>query len=294
MLLGGCFFTADYAPHRRAGHENRRKSVVASGAGEGICDPMKKEYPVIAPGEVIECRVAPWYFNRRGLLALMFAAFGAYFWYDGKYGYPAANEKAARKEWFEKEVLTSFEQARKGGSIPQWEEDARKKGWPVGKNGEAPKWLTYSAEQGLPEKPKAYTEKEIEEQFWWGGAMFVCAALTGLFVLLNRGKVVRGFADKFVTPDGTEVPYANVFRLDKRRWSSKGLATAHFRDKPEAPEKTAKLDCLKFDEAGMESIMATLLANFSGELIEKVEEPDEDAEESGTSGDESKTASQEG
>lgn len=240
---------------------------------------MKKEHPVIAPGEVVECRVTRWYFSRRAMLAAMFSAFGLYFLYDGKYGYPAANEKAAKKDWFENEVLASFEEARKGGSIPQWEAEAAKKGWPVGKNGEPPKWVTFSAELGLPEKPKRYTDKEIEEQFWWGGAMLVSAALVGVFVLINRGKIARGYSDKFVTPEGAEVPYASVFRVDKRRWESKGLATAHFRAQPDGPEQKAKLDCLKFDEEGMERIMATLLASFSGELIEKIEEPEEETEE---------------
>jgi hypothetical protein len=227
---------------------------------------------------VIECRVTPWYFKRMAMMAVMLTAFGLYFLYDGKYGYPAANEKAAKKDWFEKEVLGSFETASKAGTIPQWVEDAKTKGWPTGKDGEPPKWLSYSSEMGLPEKPKRYTDKEIEEQFWWGGAMLILAVATVIAVLLNRGKVVRGYDDRFITTAEKEVLFSHVFRVDKRKWESKGLATVFYREKPDGPELKTKLDCLKYDEKGMEAILAALLGKFSGELIEKVEEPEEEEE----------------
>jgi hypothetical protein len=228
---------------------------------------------------VIECRITPWYFKRMAMLIAMLSAFGFYFLYDGKYGYPAANEKAAKKDWFEKEVLGSFEEARKGGTVAQWIEEARKKNWPTGKDGEPPKWLSYSSEMGLPEKPKRYTEKEIEEQFWWGGAMLILALAGVLTFLVNKGKVVRGYEDRLVTPEGREVRFSDVFRVDKRQWASKGLATVSYREKPDGPELKTKLDCLKYDERGMESIMAALLGKFSGELIEKIEEPEGDEDE---------------
>lgn len=224
-------------------------------------------------GELIECRVTPWYFRRMGILAAMLLAFGAYFFYDGRWGYPAKNRKAAIKEQFEEEVLKGFDRAKASGNLDPWREEMRSKGWPTDKNGDPPKWVTYAAEHGIDEKPKKYTDREIEEQFWWSGGMVVAAVVVGIIVALNRNKVLRGYGDRMVMPDGVEVRFADVFRIDKRKWDNKGLAYAWYRSAPDAPERRAVIDDLKFGGAG--TVLDRLLARFSGELIEKVIEPDE-------------------
>ena len=47
------------------------------------------------PNDPIVCRVTPWYYRRMGLLAAMFLGMGAYFFYDGRVGYPKENAAAA-------------------------------------------------------------------------------------------------------------------------------------------------------------------------------------------------------
>lgn len=235
---------------------------------------------LLAEGEEIECRVTPWYFKRMGMLAGMLVVFAALFLYDGKWGYPAKNRKAKIKERFEEEVLKGYDKAQKSGALEPWRAEMRAKNWPVDDNGEPPKWLGYAAEHGIDEKPKKYSDREIAEQFWWGGGMLVAAAVAGLLVLANRGKLVRGGGGRFVTPEGTEVPFASVFKVDKRKWENKGLATIHFRDAGGAEKKVA-LDCMKYDEQGVERVLGTLLFEFKGELIEKVAEPEEDEDEKG-------------
>ena len=237
---------------------------------------------------MIECRVTPWYFRRMGMLAAMLVVFAALFLYDGKWGYPAKNKKAEVKDHFEEEVLKGYDKAHKANALDQWRAEMKAKNWPVDVNGEPPKWQSYAAEHGMDEKPKKYSDREVEEQFWWGGGMLVIALIVGVLVLLNKGKVLRGYEDRLVMPDGTEVRFADVFKIDKRKWGAKGLATIHYKPGGAGAEKRAVIDCLKFDEKGAEGVLQRLLSRFNGELIEKVEEPEEDAEDGDASAGESR------
>lgn len=254
------------------------KSAVAAFI-RSVLNERMEEQPGNQPEDgVIECKVTQWYFRRMGMLAAMLVVFAALFLYDGQWGYPAKNKKAEVKDRFEEEVLKGYDKAHKSDTLDQWRAEMKAKNWPVDVNGEPPKWLSYAAEHGLDEKPKTYSQKEVDEQFWWGGGMLVIALVVGVLVLLNKNKVVCGFEDRFVTSDGREVPFAEVFKIDKRKWETKGLATIFYRQSSGAPEKKAQLDCLKFDEKGVEQILARLLSRFSGELIEKVVDPEDDEE----------------
>lgn len=235
----------------------------------------ESKVPLLATGEEIECPVTSWYFKRMGMLGAMLVVFAALFLYDGKWGYPAKNKKAEIKERFDEEVLKGYDEAQKAGRLDQWRAEMKTKNWPVDDNGEPPKWLSYAAEHGMDEKPKKYSDREIEEQFWWGGGMLVGAMIVGVFVLMSRGKRVRADSEGFISPEGVEVPFASVFKVDKRKWENKGLATICFRDSG-GREKKVALDCMKYDEQGVERVLRTLLSKFKGELIEKVDEPDED------------------
>jgi hypothetical protein len=72
-----------------------------------------------------------------------------------------------------------------------------------------------------------------------------------------------------VSPEGVQIRYADVFRVDKRKWEHKGLAYAWYRTQGGA-EKREVFDDLKF--GGADKVLERLLASFSGELIEKVSE----------------------
>ncbi|MBX7209661.1 MAG: hypothetical protein K1X78_15195 [Verrucomicrobiaceae bacterium] len=239
-------------------------------------------------GEEIVCRVTSWYFRRMGMMALMLAVFAALFFYDGKWGYPAKNEKASIKDRFEEEVLKGYDRAKKTDSLDQWRAEMKSKNWPVDVDGVPPTWLSYAAEHRLDEKPKKYSDREIEEQFWWGGGMMAAALVVIVLLLMNRNKVTRGLVDRFIAPNGAEVRFADVFKVDKRKWQNKGLAAIYYRASPDAPARKACLDCMKYDEKGVEQILANLLSRFSGELVEKVEEPDEDDDQQ-TVGEDAKT-----
>jgi hypothetical protein len=59
-------------------------------------------------------------------------------------------------------------------------------------------------------------------------------------------------ADHWVTPEGVQIPYADVFRIDKRKWEHKGLAYAWYRT-PAGAEKRAVIDDLKFGGADQDA-----------------------------------------
>ena len=225
--------------------------------------------------EPIECRVSTWYFRRMGILSGMLLLMGLYFLYDGRYGYPAANEVAEKKVWFEQELLKSYDAAKALGRLEAWTAEASANGWPFGKNGEAPRWVSYAAANGWPEKPHRYTEREIAEQFWWGGGTVLAAMATAGLMLFNRRRVLRCGSGHWITPEGETVSFADVYRIDKRPWDHKGLAYAWHRNS-EGREKRAVIDDLKFVGAGR--ILDRLLANFQGELIEKAPEVEESGE----------------
>lgn len=213
-----------------------------------------------------------------GILAGMLFLMGAYFLYDGKYGYPAANQVAEQKEWFEEELLKSFDAAKAAGTLEAWVAEAEAKDWPAGKNGEPPRWVSYAASKGWPEKPHKYTEREITEQFWWGGGTLLAALIVALLILLNRGKVLSAAGDHWTTPEGEDIRYANVFRVDKRPWDQKGLAYVWHRTEG-GREKRAVIDDLKY--GGAARVLERLLAAFKGELIEKVSAASEAVETKG-------------
>ena len=112
--------------------------------------------------------------------------------------------------------------------------------------------------------------------------MGVGALIVVILIFLNQSKVLRGYPEHWVTPEGKEVRYAEVFRVDKRKWDNKGLAYAYHRKAEGAKEVKEVIDDLKF--AGADRILNRLLAQFSGELIEKVAEPEEVAEPAADSG----------
>lgn len=219
--------------------------------------------------EPILCRVTSWYYRRMGMLAALFLIFGLVFLHDGVRGYPQELAIAQEKEKFMKEFLPSFEAAKKEGRLPLWMEDAKARGMPTGVDGDSPRWKSYAAKKGWPEEPKLYSEREIAEQFYYGYGCIAGALIVGILILRNRGKVLRGEADHWVSPEGSQIRYADVFRVDKRKWEHKGLAYAWYRTQGGA-EKRAVFDDLKY--GGADKVLERLLARFSGELIEKVSE----------------------
>jgi hypothetical protein len=236
--------------------------------------------PAPDPNATIICRVTTWYFRRMGLLAAMLAGMGLYFLYDGRIGYPRDNKMAAEKEWYDREVIgdpkspadQSYEAARKVGDdfTAEWLKMARERGWIINPDLKEPRWADYAAARGWPEEPKFHSPDKIHEQYYFGGAMLLAAAVAGLLVLKNRNKVLLGYPDHMVMPDGVTVRYDQATCVDKRKWEHKGLAYVHYRAAEGAATRRATIDDLMY--GGAEKVLKRLLSQFTGELIEKVPE----------------------
>ncbi len=205
------------------------------------------------------------------MLVGLFAVFGCLFLYDGIWGYPKSIALAQKKEWFTGEFLGSFDRAKQEGRLEQWMAEAKAQGLPTGVDGEPPKWVSYAAQNGWEESPKLFSEREVAEQFWVAYGCFAAAILAIIKLLLNRGKTLRGEEDAWITPEGTRVSFADVFRIDKRKWEHKGLAYAWYKGAA-GQEKRAVFDDLKF--GGADKVLDRLLGRFNGELIEKVTAPE--------------------
>ncbi len=182
--------------------------------------------------ETIVCPTTPWYWRRMGWMFLLFAAFAAWFFYDYKWGYP-------QKEVIYREYLRLKDSPR------EWDALSKEKGW--------------------PSAPAEITPDKVHEQFQFVVGMGAAAAAVLVTFLINRGKTLRADGDGFTTPWGTRVPFDRVFRVDRRKWKHKGLATVFYRD-PSGAERSARIDDLKF--AGADRVLDRVLSRFSGEVID--------------------------
>lgn len=226
-----------------------------------------------ASSDIIECKVTPWYYKRMGLMASMFLIFGLLFFKDGAYSWPKEAAMAAERERYQTDVLDAYDKARSAGTLSTWQAEAKAKGIELNPQGEPLPWAAIAARQSWPEKPKKRTAAEIEQQFYWGYAMMLGTTIVIGLILLNRNKKLIGHADHFITPEGRRVNHADVFRIDKRKWDVKALATIHYREGGEGGTRKAIIDDLKYAGAGQ--VLAALESNFHGELIEKHAAPEE-------------------
>lgn len=228
-----------------------------------------------APDTTLICRVTRWYFRRMGMLAGLLFVFGLVFLYDGLHGYPKSVALAKKKEWFTTSFLPTFDKAKQEGRLDQWIAEAKAQGLPTGVEGEPPRWVSYAAQNNWEEDPKLYSDREIAEQFWCAYGCFFGTLITGVVLIMNARKELRAEADHWITPEGTRVAFADVFRIDKRKWEHKGLAYAWHRTAAGA-EKRAVIDDLKF--GGADQVLERMLSRFNGELIEKVSAAEPSAE----------------
>lgn len=212
-------------------------------------------------------------------MAGMIALFGLYFLYDGQFGYPKANGIADKKTWFDEDVLKSFDEAKAAGKIGAWIESAKAQGWPIGRDNEPPRWISYAAKNGWPEKPHRYTAEEIEGQYYWGGGTLLVALGIAFMMLLSKNKILRAEADHLIMPDGKQVFFADAFRIDKRKWDNKALAYVWHQPTGGKAARVV-IDDLKYDGAGL--ALERLMAHFKGELIEKLADPVVNSQEAST------------
>lgn len=198
--------------------------------------------------EEIICPTTPWYKKRRLLMVAMLLGFSAYFCYDWKIGYPKKRTQFS-EYWpvYEQTVLRDKNQGR-------WDELAKQNQWPAKPDSKYKDWdWNY----------------KLKEQFIWS----IGTGLTGLGLLVaylrNKGRVLRAGPDSLTTPEGIQIPFASVTRIDKRKWDNKALAYLWWKDGNTT--RKAVIDDLVFDGAG--KVLDRLMGQFHGELIDLEREP---------------------
>ncbi len=271
--------------------------------------------------ERIVCKPTPWFLLRAAAMLLMFGIFSVLFFRDGKWGYREENlayhlskaferatgEFKAKKSELTPEAWRAYAEKQTVDFLPHTKEEKNAVPVPVPEGTPVPMpWpavlhdyeamkasldqeqnklfneyrLQANIKKDVPEHD--FPERKITEQWVVFG---VCAVLTlgALFVLLRTlGRSMAIDGEAFYPPSGGKVPFADLARLDLRKWDTKGLAFAWAKT-PSGGERKLRIDGLTYggfkkeDGEPAERLMRRLKENFSGELIEYVTEPEEPA-----------------
>lgn len=260
----------------------------------------------------IVCKPTSWFQLRAAAMLLMFAVFSVLFFVDGKWGYREKNHSFYVSEAFEK-ALSEFRE--KGSAMPpeEWKDYASQQTvslpedtsvLPVGVTvpmpwpdvlqdhaamkealGESPEaFYKKSRPDEIRKNPpeQAFTARKIAEQWvvFWICLVLTAATLYILLRTLRRNMAIDGEA--FYPATGGRVPFADLVRLDLRKWDTKGLAFA-WASTPGGEERKLRIDGLTYggfkkDQGEpAESLMRQLREHFTGELIEYVTETEEPA-----------------
>lgn len=146
-----------------------------------------------------EARVTKIWKQQKLLISLLLIAFGLWFFVDGKWFWPRSNER-----WV---AHNSYEKA---GDIAGWKKLAQEKGW-------------------KEEPPHKYHDKDdILAQFIFGSLCGLGGAITLIYFLSQKNRVVRTDADAVHSPAGTRVPFESITGLGVKKWESKGYAKIRY------------------------------------------------------------------
>lgn len=261
--------------------------------------------------ERIVCKPTPWFLLRAVAMLLMFGIFAAMFYRDGSRGYREENLAYYLHQAFKK-AREDFG-AKKDFTASEWRAYAEKQTVPLPEDRsvlpagtpvpmpwpavlqdpermkaalaeqESKLFDDYRGVQNIqkeaPEKP--FDARKIHEQwvvFW------VCLALAigTLFVLLRTIRRSISVDGEALYPvDGGRVPFADLVRLDLRKWETKGIAFVWA--KREGEDRKIRIDGLTYggfkkeQDEPAEALMRRLRENFRGEIIEFVSEDAEPA-----------------
>lgn len=255
----------------------------------------------MSDSNTIVCKATPWFLLRAGAMLVMFGVFAVLFHRDATVGYPRKNavyylratfaeagDRLAKssmtpEEWKEFAAAQTVKlpedtsilppEVKPGTPWPEVLQDAvalRDKQWPKLWQEYSSAWPHWKMSDEAPEKP--FDAGKIREQwvvFW----ICLALALAAAFFFIRtwfRSIVVDG--EGVVTQQGRRVPFADLKRLDLRKWATKGLAFADY-------EGASGKGRIRFD--GMtyggfnkdrnepaERMMELVRARFSGELID--------------------------
>ena len=260
----------------------------------------------------LKCKPTKWFFWRALMILLMFLVFFVLFLQDGLTGYREKNLQFYLYENFKIAGL-QFQKRQQEGNMtePEWRQYASSQqcefpedasdilpkdtnlpmSWPEslassydlmsskgGQNGAIKLWEEYAAERKWDSEPMdhAMDAGKIREQFYAAGVTGILVLFTIYVLLRTLGRSISVDEEALYTQNGKRIPYADMSRIDKRNWDTKGLALIYYNDG--GAEKKAKLDGMVYgqfkeeDGAPAERLFCYLMDHFKGEVIEYVDE----------------------
>ena len=269
----------------------------------------------MASSEPIVCKPTAWFLCRAAIIFLMFAVFTVLFYIDGSTGYREDNVVYYVYQTFEPASKQFANMKQEGGLTPEsWREyaSAQKVSFPedhsiLPEGFQLPMawpeilydynrveslqwkqwWLDYSEKEGYPANPpeKAHDARSIREQWIF---FYICgglSAITLFFLIRTNFREITATEDAIISQDGRKVPYADMNRLDLRKWDNKGIAIIEYVGSSTSGK--LRIDGLTYggfkkeNDQPAEKLMDRIRSKFSGELLEYtsiLDEPDADAE----------------
>ena len=175
------------------------------------------------------------YLVRYGILAGFCILLALWFAYDGFIGYPS--KLPAAEAYDEIRDLEAEER------FQRWEQIlADNPGFP----------------EDAPEKSASEINDDIVGQYFWS-AIFSIVGIPALVLFFrSRGSWVEPTEDGLTTSWGQKLKFADVTRLNKRRWKDKGIAKATYIDGDQT--KTFVFDDFKFEREPIGKMLRDLEA----------------------------------
>ncbi len=255
--------------------------------------------------EKIVCKPTPWFLFRAAIMLLMFGVFAFLFYRDGLIGYRQKNASYFLRATFE-EAANQLQTKTQGGSISpaEWRsfaekqtvklpEDAstlppevqqgmkwpeplhdltalREKQWQHLWREYSAAWPAWSMDAEPPHEP--FSAQKIHEQWVVFGICLALSVAAAFFLIRTLLRSIAVDDDALYYFGGKRIPFADLTRLDLRKWDTKGLAFIDY--KGASGSGRVRVDGLTYGgfkkEQGepAEALMKRLRSRFSGELIE--------------------------
>lgn len=251
--------------------------------------------------ETIVCKPTPWFLLRAAVMLLMFGVFSVLFYRDGSTGYRKKNESFYLQKTFQI-ANDEFAKQNAGGQLTaqEWKSYASKQvvafpsdksvlpeslqlpmPWPaVLQDYERMKplqanilWQEYSREKMMDASVEhSFDAGQIQNQWVVCAISSVLAAVAAFFLLRTLGRSISVDAEAVTTQQGKRVPFADLKKLDLRKWETKGLAFIEYEGS--SGKGKIRIDGLTYggfkkeNDEPAERLMRQIRAHFSGEITE--------------------------
>lgn len=181
------------------------------------------------------------YLKRYLLLAGVLLPISLWFAYDGFIAWPLQHEYALKYE-----TLRDLEPKE---AKAQWEVITQENGWP----------------SRVPKKKAEDIADSIIGQYVWGSLSFLAGSVALVYFLRSKGSWVEPTSSGLTTSWGQAFDFMRVIKLDKKKWETKGIAKATYRDKN--VNRTFVFDDFKFDREPLGAILRNLEGTLDREQI---------------------------